>query len=1477
MADLSGKSIKELLSELTRSIVRKELGEDADETQYLGLQKGIEDKIWKIILSKNKKLADPSGADPVGFVDKRLSDLVLKSLERAESEDNMKVIRDKRSKVVEAQMICLVPLFLMINKVISHSGNNPQDCALQLLCVFLGSIDVWRLDFWRESYLGETFNSDLTWRLNSLIQKEIRRPDETERDRLKFDFRKDLSTFSSLFFKSRVHHLEWSQLWSEILSDFALGISTFSDLARERRIENWNIFSNRTNKLQGQEESEISKKAGEIADLVFGDLVRTEKNGPKHLEKSANYSSRTSSGLERENSLLASFMGNSEDELEELEATESLRIDSPDPKGELFLAQAEQNFAINIRNSLIEDLDKDQEEGTESKQVSRSFSSYYFFTGLGELKEGNRGYSNTGGRSVTHLSRIRLPALLERVSRRSIVEYDNRYLGSTWDQQYLSQNHSNKAFNESILSVITTERIKNCSGILPNQFLNGGAENNEGSNMGNSNTGYVWMKTGSVLRLFQGFGSSEFSLHPKNFRDERKDFSSIYTLFADRYKIVVRQEGSWGKLTPWMNGFGQGERFVYHGTKKSRGENRDGSLYLSLDLISKMCAFGTKVHYLRSLVELLDFLLDRVRKGGRFVVSEDDWLGSFRNICFSISTSRRVIFEFLQMYLDDLGRCFGRFGELKGTDTSLNIDVILKVFSPAFDMLATVFRLRPSHDQPGIWGIFHGYFLLSEIYAHMWQFQMSSSHILRSASKSELGLEMESRVVLSSGSSSRSIDLEIYGFGHILSTIYETLQKGLLKHQLELVCGLETGEQEYFTLNESMRESVLKSLVPILERVMTIKRALLGDSNSTEGSESLISKGFNSEKRLSSFFSQGNGFVGSRFFGCSSAEDDEEMEEGLGEMNSQTRFFFSRKDTLVEYLRRNRMELEQIYRLYLDRLNEAFNVVCNQTLRVKDHVNMAFAISEALGNVLWEDEEEEKQVGEVEGYGREERAIFLRILGYLRSVLAERGQGKGEGMKTIVGHAESLSWELERSGTDERQLENYMMVNGRIKCRQLFRFVFGLDMGLGKPKRAQKRNSTIQKVEVLGTIPPDFGPEKLFQMIILLDLISKRLLELKCFVGRLSLYIWCRKNTTDFNLYLGFSQGYLYDSFSEELLKLVWGIERKVSSSHYTLERLLEYVISLLERFNLKPSFESKGFAKKLGHLCEPSNGQKWKVVEDFCCKDGLKAKMSPTHIDFLIRLTSLIRQICFILSDLVSRLEPFKDPPKRPSSFSLKKFGAGDESNDHARDSNFISGHHVIQYSSGQAKFWALDLCNLVCSWITVFQTKAGERRGWCLRLSEWLGGVLLEASPSMDTSFILNEEFTGIPEEDYLHQLNLYREFRDLLPGGFGRSKIKSGNSACEQTSTENIENPEFRSLTSRIFSKYFGKRNQLDPEKVSLERQKSEGNEDKNMNYCEIGAVGNFALEKILKKKLLFWIVNNFENQRVPNLIATSQESI
>ncbi|KAL5367383.1 hypothetical protein CPHLJ_7g740 [Cryptosporidium parvum] len=1318
---LNEKSIKELLNELVKIQVKNHLQNINNEKNHENLIKRIEDKVWTTILYNKTKKKSMEDSDYINFVDSTLSNIVVQSRIRPESMDNMNMIIDQRSKLVETQMFCFLPLFILSHNIIKqYYQSSSGSYILHMMFILIGSLDYYNLDFWKNQCLVKVYHSDFTWRLNSIMQRNLSdsvTKDAKENIELIFDLKTYLSTFSSLIFKSIAFNKSNMDFWMDLISDFALGIVTFKNLASNLYLNEESLFNNELTQLaEDMGEIEISRETNKIAEIAFGndnfhftdnDITKgTESKNSIIPKKIISVEQNSTNIRKNRNSLLASFMGNSDDELDELEELEFYQEYKFSKEEEGEKEEEEEDIEEEVEELKIFDNQQSQIQNQVSAKSKRSssiinmernknekfvdskslnLSSFNYFDGLSKSIKEKKDEAEDENYRICNLSKVKLPNLLRRVSGRRQIQYNNKYLGFSWDQQYLSLNKTNKIFNESILSVLTTERIKNCTIVSPNNEIS-------------STDGYIWVKLDSLMKLFQGLDSEEFSLYPKYHRVreyKKTELLECYTIFIDEYNISLELVEEFGELSPWMNNYYQGDKFIYTRTGTNIKKNdilgpqsdfmntkscRDEQIFLSQDLVSMICLFGTKVHYLRSLAELLIMLGDMMNDQQKLEsITKNEYLKcnqiSIEESMVSIKILGKVIFELLHMYFGDIELCFSKFNygndhisNLSSTKTSsyLNLIALLDEFSPSFEILVSIFKLRSysGREETRTWKIPHGYSLLSYIYTYLWQFQINPYYII----SNNYFINIDGRKDINN-----RIDKGIYSSGHILSVIYKNLQRGIFKDKLDYITSNKESNNLELKLkaNLSLNKSILRPVVPVLLRILMIKRISFNKTFQVTGrnhGNMALAKTIPLEKQdLSMFFSDINVFTQDFKFNNKIYIDlnseseldvhDHDHDAELPRVPVPIKNFQETENikkitqiAIMEYLKKNQLDFNKVYEIYFKSLDQAFENIIGLEFNINEYIDLAFEIGGLLAD---------------KSYQRNEYNIGISIQEEFES-LKELIQDKVKKKKFILTSQcdlvseergiENLKLRENYHTAYTKQLNNYISVNGCLQYENLIKLVFGLDLDLSKYFKKQINISEVFSTFDIQKIGKEQGEEefiKLFQIIVLLETISKRFINLKNFVGRIALYIWCRKYTTDYNLYIKFSQGYLYDSFSEELQKLIWDIERNISRVYSTIQVIQEYLVMLFRRFDLKTITKSKSYGSEVSYE-DYNYDDKWIVVQKYY-NGKLLNNLSLSEKGFIYFITCLVCQICLVLSDLLSKTDSFRDPPKRPSSFSPK------------------------------------------------------------------------------------------------------------------------------------------------------------------------------------------------------------------------------
>lgn len=140
-----------------------------------------------------------------------------------------------------------------------------------------------------------------------------------------------------------------------------------------------------------------------------------------------------------------------------------------------------------------------------------------------------------------------------------------------------------------------------------------------------------------------------------------------------------------------------------------------------------------------------------------------------------------------------------------------------------------------------------------------------------------------------------------------------------------------------------------------------------------------------------------------------------------------------------------------------------------------------------------------------------------------------------------------------------------------------------------------------------------------------------------------------------------------------------------------------------------------------------------------------------------------------------------------------------------------------------------------------------------------------------------VLNEDFTGVSQSTLKNYLEAYEQLRNLIPNSFYEYiDPKSFAKNPPQTNTKNTSKQndlytKFDSLTRNISNKYFGTWRQ-----TTHSKEENVGKERKTCHSAIKAEKEYYNVENVLKKRFLFWIINNYENQRAPHLNVVNQDS-
>ncbi|OII75866.1 hypothetical protein cand_028780 [Cryptosporidium andersoni] len=133
--------------------------------------------------------------------------------------------------------------------------------------------------------------------------------------------------------------------------------------------------------------------------------------------------------------------------------------------------------------------------------------------------------------------------------------------------------------------------------------------------------------------------------------------------------------------------------------------------------------------------------------------------------------------------------------------------------------------------------------------------------------------------------------------------------------------------------------------------------------------------------------------------------------------------------------------------------------------------------------------------------------------------------------------------------------------------------------------------------------------------------------------------MWCRKYTTDFNLYINFDNGFLHDNFTENLFQWLLKIENNIQYFNFVIKSISEFVILKLDNAELNNIIHTINNPK-----------DKWDIINKILIQQN-KSKDSSNKDNFLTICNMIIEIISYIL-EILSNIDISYKLPKRPSTF---------------------------------------------------------------------------------------------------------------------------------------------------------------------------------------------------------------------------------
>ncbi|KAK6588612.1 hypothetical protein RS030_3457 [Cryptosporidium xiaoi] len=1260
MYSLRCKSVKELFRDLIRNQIKHEFGDLGERSKSVNesVVDSIQDKLWCNIIFNNKnsdkfkyfRKSIVGENDMISYLDKLFSNIAINNGHIDLKSDKINKIKQSKLTTFEHQFVSLLPLLIIGNKIIKHNKFlENDDLTLNILFILLKTYNAETLHFWNDIALINIFYSGTTRRLYSIIKNEIE-------SKSKYDVRNDLPTFTSIIVTDIGIKNNKTEFWEGIFADLNICVDIFSYLYKDKVLNGALLFSNKTeNMIESlfSNSTEISENVNKVAGFAFSGtkVVKDGVHNDKYTSAIINRKAPNDANKKKKESIIASFMGMGSDSEEDnfvyeyndnvdgidIEIVEKIEYDK---KNNQVVGTIENNLPYldnNNNNTKIASFSDKSKDCSEYNIEHKNYSSYNYFTKISDMVRIRENKRVEWDRfKLSHGSKTILPSLLSRASGRTKIVYNKNRLGQSWDQQYLELDKTNKLFNESILNVLTTERVKNCKIVFPDKETPNELQKN--------NFRYSCISLISIYRLFQGLPSLEFSLFPKYIRNKTLDYADIYTFNVHNDYISIKLNEDYGEFCPWMNNSGQGIKYIFHYQNYSMLNNsknyenisekltKDKYIYISHDLLTRICIFGTKVYYLKSFLELLTVICDQINNGkienkNSFVNSKI--MEASNESVISLKILRSALMEFIKSYLSILKTIFDQIfvsnSDSNKMGTSIDIKMLLFILVPNINMLIKSFGLKPMNSS-NTWTLPCGYSLLSRIYSYFWQLKLDKNWVEGHYVNEYNSLHSKS-----------PINFWLHKSRSVMSDLLSNLCREIVGYQFNC---FDKNIYDEINIENIRKKHVFTSTLFIFERIRLINGII--SPNKYAGKESTMPHllKLKENKNISNF--------------CLYKEEINYSNK-LSEFFSSDEYDFKSVDTnakcesLMQYLKRYDLNFQDVYDLYHYKLENAYNWIINNKYKLNEFIEIAFYISDIIENI--------------------DEILFIdkiQLLDYIKSCIKLK---LGDNAHfDCIHYMDNVNWiKDEKNDLYFKLLENYITANKLASSTDIIEFIIGLAINFrfqSEHKAEYKDNNLFKSEDVCSDndmniilmrninnnmieINEELIITKLFQLIILLNTVLKKYLFLRKIVNRIVLYIWCRRETTDFNLYINFSNGYLYDSLSNKNMILFWKIEQTLNLIYFNLNNILEYICIIMKDLD-SLNIDSKNY----------DYYQKWIIVKRFQEKK-LYSNASINQINFLFSLISTSYQIYLISYDIVSYFDLLISDlniPKRPSSFFSRK-----------------------------------------------------------------------------------------------------------------------------------------------------------------------------------------------------------------------------
>ncbi|KAL7066757.1 hypothetical protein ACR3K2_27680 [Cryptosporidium serpentis] len=1189
--NLEEKSIKQILRELIY-LQWDNAQQILNHKQLNNYNKYIElslDKSWQIILSNKIKTQLLELSKFIDKIDSHLVNYTIKGQWRDFFTAQMFACR---TLSVEENMFPYIPLYILFQILFCKLNSLKYDhdildiiSVIYLLCEVcntnighLPNLDPVSYNFGLEhSY---KFHNKIKMLLNSDLL-------------LKNDLRKLLPSFSSIIIKDEYINKSYKDLWNNILKDLSLFMNNLKEKFENREIpeDSYNLNESKIigiNKIMNIEKE--TKLIAELAfdikdeDKIFVDKEMNDKDRSIYMNENKDINNKNNRNI-----MMASFMGIKDDN--------NLK--------DISLKQEDKSkIIINRKNNddnILEYKDKSN-LGEEMNLINKS-NKYTHEIRIKEIEVISSNLFENLELYENNKNKIILPTLLQAISKRKYIKYNTRKIGIVWDQQFInSKINDNKLFNLSLTNVFTTQRCINLTSILPSKYSIESLK-------------YKWVSIESIKRLFQGLPSIEFSLPEKIINKSIDDNIYKKDIYEDNIIYICDSYIYISKyICPWFQYNGRGLQFIQKNDifdLEDKLQDFDSLTLLSNTMITEICILGTNIYYLRHFIEILKYITEQNNININNLTLNLINLSTNNIIDPTLKYLKNSLQQLLEIYENDINILFFKIkyedlnNNIKAENnrfiSSTNINVLLNLFSPCMISLTKILALNYNnpftsnllqdnkyfkYNKINFWRFPQGFTLVSYLFTCLWQIQISYTW-------------MSNKDILIKNISNNN--KYKYQINNILYNIFKDIYENYFSYQEYLL-----KNNKITNINNTKISEFYNPLITIQNRIEFLIRnsqifdnQLLYDFNKDINDIHIFYNGLKTSNIYNYIkILQNKSIVPIKF----SSKDYSNFFTILEDQKFGNYYLFSNNNSLIHIISSNlNYKIHSIYYHYYIYLNSVYQLLINNIWNSKDLFKIAFYISSELS-------EELNRTEIIKNFNLNNLDEKIKLWNKIYLNLYQKQ------LENQSINIEKIEW------------KNLYFKNSNTNIHWLINFVLGIIPHKVKMELFLYNNQ--QKYQI-----------RLFHIFILLNIISNKLSQIWLYMNRYLLYVWCRKYTTDFNLYINFDHGFLHDHFTEDLLQWLLKIENNIQYFNFVIKSISEFVILKLNNTELSNIIHT---------ISHPEN--KWDIINEILIQQN-KSKNSSNKNHFLNICNMIIEIISYIL-EILSNIDISYKLPKRPSTF---------------------------------------------------------------------------------------------------------------------------------------------------------------------------------------------------------------------------------